>query len=113
MIGQREYWRLTLASHGKVRRLYLYPRHLVMRQHELFKNEYSIVNDSAHGFSLFTYYIGKGEQPKQLERNVGKSRHYPIFGPESFPTITPLPDRRLLILRAHGDTFAPVTESQF
>jgi ubiquinone/menaquinone biosynthesis C-methylase UbiE len=45
-----------------------WPRHLVMRQHELFKKEYAIVNDSAHGFSLFTYYIGIGEQLKQLER---------------------------------------------
>ncbi|SRR6266496_3961375 len=45
-----------------------WPRHLMMRKHEVFTNEYAIVNDSAHGFSLFTYYIGTSEQIKQLER---------------------------------------------
>ena len=45
-----------------------WPRHLMMRKHERFTNEYAIVNDSAHGFSLFTYYIGAGEQKLQLER---------------------------------------------
>lgn len=42
-------------------------RHLRMRKHEVFTNEYAIVNDSAHGFSLFTYYIGIRQQVKQLE----------------------------------------------
>jgi SAM-dependent methyltransferase len=44
------------------------PRHLVMRKHEVSTNEYAIVNDTAHGFSLLTYYISIGEQIKQLEK---------------------------------------------
>ena len=45
-----------------------WPRHLMMRKHEVFTIEYAIVNDSAHGFSLFTYYVSIGQQIKQLEK---------------------------------------------
>ena len=38
-----------------------------MRKHEVSTSEYAIVNDSAHGFSLLSYYIGIGQQIKQLE----------------------------------------------
>ena len=44
-----------------------WPRHLMMRKHEVSTNEYEIVNDSAHGFSLLSYYIGVDDQIKQLE----------------------------------------------
>jgi SAM-dependent methyltransferase len=44
-----------------------WPRHLVMRKHEVSTDEYAIINDNAHGYSLLTYYITVAEQIKQLE----------------------------------------------
>src|SRR6266852_1156434 len=58
-LGHLKSWLYTLVH---------WPRLLMMRKHEFSTNEYAIVNDSAHGFSLFTYSIGAGEQKKQLER---------------------------------------------
>ena len=43
-----------------------WPRHLIMKRYELDLGEYAIVNDSAHGYSLLTYYIGIDQQVKQL-----------------------------------------------
>jgi SAM-dependent methyltransferase len=43
------------------------PRHLIMKRHEIYTAEYAIINDNAHGFSLLAYYIGIGEQMKQLK----------------------------------------------
>jgi len=43
------------------------PKHLQMRRHEVHTDEYAIVNDNAHGFSLLSYYIGIGQQMTQLE----------------------------------------------
>ncbi len=43
------------------------PRHLLMRKHEVHADDYSIINDNAHGFSLLTYNIGVAGQNKQLE----------------------------------------------
>jgi len=45
-----------------------WPRHVFMKKHERFTSEYAIVNDTAHGFSLLTYYISIGEQINQLAR---------------------------------------------
>jgi SAM-dependent methyltransferase len=44
-----------------------WPRHLLMRKHEVSSTDYEIVNDSAHGFSLLTYYIRIDDQIKQLQ----------------------------------------------
>jgi len=44
-----------------------WPRHLMMKKHEVLTNQYAIVNDTAHGFSLLTYYISIGQQITQLE----------------------------------------------
>lgn len=44
------------------------PRHFVMKKHERYTEEYAIVNDTAHGFSLLAYYIGVKEQIAQLKR---------------------------------------------
>jgi SAM-dependent methyltransferase len=44
-----------------------WPRHLVMRKHEVSTDEYAIINDNAHGYSLLTYYITVNDQIKQLE----------------------------------------------
>ena len=58
-----------------------WPRHWRMKQHEVYTDEYAIVNDSAHGFSLLTYYIGVGEQIKQLAREgFEQSESYNLDG---------------------------------
>jgi ubiquinone/menaquinone biosynthesis C-methylase UbiE len=44
------------------------PRHFMMKKHERCTDEYAIVNDTAHGFSLLAYYIGVKEQISQLKR---------------------------------------------
>jgi SAM-dependent methyltransferase len=47
--------------------LYL-PRHLKMRRHEIHTDEYAVINDNAHGFSLLAYYISVPRQLAQLAR---------------------------------------------
>jgi SAM-dependent methyltransferase len=42
------------------------PKHLRMRKHEIHTDEYAIINDNAHGFSLLAYYIGIEQQKAQL-----------------------------------------------
>ena len=44
------------------------PKHLRLKKHETHTDEYAIINDNAHGFSLFTYYIGLQQQKAQLQR---------------------------------------------
>ena len=38
-----------------------------MKKHETYSNEYAIINDTAHGFSLLAYYIAASRQIEQLE----------------------------------------------
>lgn len=45
------------------------PKHYLMKKYERDTDEYSIVNDTAHGFSLLAYYIGLKEQVAQLKRS--------------------------------------------
>lgn len=47
--------------------LFFLPRHLQMRKHEIFSDEYAIVNDYDHRFSLLVYYIGVSNELEQLE----------------------------------------------
>ena len=47
--------------------VFFLPRHLQMRKHEVFNDEYAIVNDQDHRFSLLVYYISVSQQIKQLE----------------------------------------------
>ncbi|MGH9947526.1 MAG: class I SAM-dependent methyltransferase [Pyrinomonadaceae bacterium] len=42
------------------------PNHYRMRKHETFTDDYAIVNDGDHGFSLLHYYISIDKQIKQL-----------------------------------------------
>jgi SAM-dependent methyltransferase len=42
------------------------PKHYRMKKHEIRTDHYAIINDTAHGFSLLTYYISLSEQVKQL-----------------------------------------------
>jgi SAM-dependent methyltransferase len=43
------------------------PKHFRMKQHEIYTDEYAIINDNAHGFSLLAYYIGASKQIEQLK----------------------------------------------
>ena len=43
------------------------PRHLRMKRHEIFADEYAIINDTDHRCSLFFYYISITNQIKQLQ----------------------------------------------
>lgn len=45
-----------------------WPKHLIMKKHEIYADEYSILNDDAHGFSLLHYYIRIEAQVNQLQR---------------------------------------------
>jgi ubiquinone/menaquinone biosynthesis C-methylase UbiE len=42
-------------------------KHSRMQRHEVHTDEYAIINDNAHGFSLLSYYIGIEQQKAQLE----------------------------------------------
>jgi ubiquinone/menaquinone biosynthesis C-methylase UbiE len=42
------------------------PRHQRMRKYEVRTDQYAIINDNAHGFSLLAYYISFAEQVRQL-----------------------------------------------
>jgi ubiquinone/menaquinone biosynthesis C-methylase UbiE len=44
------------------------PKHYRMKKHEERTDQYAIINDMAHGFSLLAYYISLAEQVKQLEQ---------------------------------------------
>ncbi|MFL6229236.1 MAG: class I SAM-dependent methyltransferase [Pyrinomonadaceae bacterium] len=48
--------------------LFHLPRHLRMRRHEIHADEYAVINDNAHGFSLLAYYISVPRQLAQLAR---------------------------------------------
>jgi SAM-dependent methyltransferase len=47
--------------------VYYLPKHFRMKKHEILKDEYAIVNDGDHRFSLMVYYIGIEAQTRQLE----------------------------------------------
>jgi ubiquinone/menaquinone biosynthesis C-methylase UbiE len=48
--------------------LYHLPKHFKMKRHEVFTDEYAIVNDGDHRFSLLLYYISIEKQIEQLEK---------------------------------------------
>ncbi len=47
--------------------LYHYPNHFKMKKHEIFTDDYAIVNTGDHRYSLLLYYITIDKQVKQLE----------------------------------------------
>jgi SAM-dependent methyltransferase len=57
------------------------PKHFRMQKHEVHTDEYAIVNDNAHGFSLLSYYIGIVRQKAQLAATgFGKIEAYDMEG---------------------------------
>jgi SAM-dependent methyltransferase len=45
------------------------PRHYRMKKYEVRTEQYAIINDNAHGFSLLAYYTSFTEQLRQLHEN--------------------------------------------
>jgi len=45
------------------------PKHQRMKKYEVRTNEYAIINDNAHGFSLLAYYISFAAQVRQLAQS--------------------------------------------
>jgi hypothetical protein len=57
------------------------PKHFRMKQHEIYTDEYAIINDNAHGFSLLAYYIRISDQLRQLEQaGFEESESYDMEG---------------------------------
>ncbi len=46
--------------------MYHLPKHFKMKKHEVFNDEYAIVNDGDHRYSLLLYYISISKQIEQL-----------------------------------------------
>ncbi|MCY7374718.1 MAG: class I SAM-dependent methyltransferase [Pyrinomonadaceae bacterium] len=46
--------------------LYHLPKHYQMKKHEIYTDDYAIINDGDHRFSLLLYYISIEKQVKQL-----------------------------------------------
>jgi ubiquinone/menaquinone biosynthesis C-methylase UbiE len=46
--------------------LYHLPKHLKMKKHEIYADDYALINDPDHRFSLLLYYISIEKQVKQL-----------------------------------------------
>lgn len=51
-----------------VHALYYFPKHLSMKRHAVHSDEYAVINDNAHGYSLLTYYISINKQIEQLKQ---------------------------------------------
>lgn len=70
---KKPYWLIEPQFNAAfVKNLFSYvfflPRHLRMKRHEISGDEYAIVNDSDHRFSLLLYYISIARQNEQLEK---------------------------------------------
>ena len=46
--------------------MYHLPKHYKMKRHEIYTNDYAVVNDGDHRYSLLLYYISIDKQIKQL-----------------------------------------------
>jgi len=66
---------------GRLSELLHWPKHLIMKRHEFYNDEYAILNDSANEYSLLTYFIGIDEQIKQLQdRGFVNTQVYDLKG---------------------------------
>lgn len=64
-------WRRKIEYDAKFLKFFLYclyhlPKHLKMKKYQVFNDEYAIVNDGDHRYSLLLYYISIDMQVKQL-----------------------------------------------
>jgi ubiquinone/menaquinone biosynthesis C-methylase UbiE len=59
---------MSFAKH-LISYVFFLPRHLRMKSNEIFTEEYAIVNDCDHRYSLLIYYITIAAQIKQLEES--------------------------------------------
>jgi SAM-dependent methyltransferase len=61
--------------------LFYFPKHLKLKKHATHRDEYAMINDNAHGYSLLTYYISIEKQIAQLEQNgFGETEAYNLEG---------------------------------
>ena len=70
-------WRRKIHFDVKFFKFFLYclyhlPKHFKMKKHEIHTEDYAMVNDSDHRFSLLLYYISIEKQARQLA-NIGFS----------------------------------------
>lgn len=70
----KPYWTIDLQYNARLVKnvlsyLFFLPRHLRKKRQEVFADEYAIVNDCDHRYSLLFYYIGINAQIKQLGEN--------------------------------------------
>jgi SAM-dependent methyltransferase len=64
-----------------VHALYYLPKHLSLKKHAVHRDEYAVINDNAHGYSLLTYYISLRRQIEQLEQmGFGETEGYDFSG---------------------------------
>ena len=64
-------WQRKIEFNTNFFRFFLYcfyhlPRHFKMKKHEIYTDDYAIVNDPDHRYSLLLYYISIEKQVKQL-----------------------------------------------
>ena len=56
-------------------------KHLGLKKHAVHRDEYAVINDNAHGYSLLTYYISIKKQIEQLEQTgFGETEAYDFDG---------------------------------
>ncbi len=61
--------------------LFYLPKHHSLKKHALHRDEYAVINDNAHGYSLLTYYISIEKQIAQLEQvGFGETEAYDSEG---------------------------------
>src|SRR5208337_3689643 len=63
--------------------LIFYPRHLLMKRHEVRAQNYAILNDLVHRYSILTYYISPLDQIKQLKSSA--FRHVNVYDAQGEP----------------------------
>lgn len=57
------------------------PKHLSLKKHAVYRDEYAVINDNAHGYALLTYYISINSQVAQLEQTgFGETEAYDFDG---------------------------------
>jgi SAM-dependent methyltransferase len=61
--------------------LFYLPKHLSLKRHAVHRDEYAVINDNAHGYSLLTYYISIEKQVAQLQSiGFGEAEAYDAEG---------------------------------
>lgn len=82
-------WRRKIEFSAAFAKFFLYslyhlPKHFGMKKYEVHTDDYAVVNDSDHRYSLLFYYIGIDKQIEQLERTgFFETKAYDKYGQET------------------------------